>query len=315
MNPIGHDRALHYLSEGLRTDHLSPSLLFVGPDGVGKRSVALELAKCYACEEPSLGKGLPRCGKCGPCRRIEGGNHLDTFVLDRASQASIVDEEISKQNAVKIQAVRHLERFLRLRPAESKRRIAIIDDAHKMTNDAANALLKVLEEPPPQAGIILCVADEHSLPSTIRSRCAVLYFRPVAEGVLTAWLEKAHSMTAERAAEVADRSFGSFARAIELKEEEPETLDITDYNVSEFFALLNSSSFRKEGRKNAEAALIKLVEAADRNLRAGDLGEVPRLEALMEARHRIDRNVPPRLALEALFLRLEDLKKETTARS
>ena len=65
---------------------------------------------------------------------------------------------------------------------------------------------------------------------------------------IAAWLEKTFAMTAERAAEVADRSSGSFARAIELKEEQTETLDITDYSVDEFFALLNSSNFRKEGR-------------------------------------------------------------------
>jgi len=308
MNPIGHDRALHYLSEGLRTDRLSPSLLFVGPDGVGKRSTALELAKCYACENPKAGKDLPRCGACAACRRIEDGNHLDVFVLNRASQAAVLNEKVEAQNAVKIEAVRHVDKFLRLRPAESQRRIAIIDDAQKMTNESANALLKILEEPPPQAMLILCAVDEHALPSTIRSRCAVLYFRPVAEGTLAAWLEKTFAMEAERAAEVADRSGGSFARAIELKEEEVETLDIADYTLGEFFALLNSANFRKEGRKNAEEALTKLVESAERALRAGDIDQVPRLEALLEARRRIDRNVPPRLALEALYLRLDDLK-------
>ncbi len=314
MELIGHDRAIHYLSEGLRTDHLSPSLLFVGPDGVGKRSAALELAKCYACEAPPTnGKGLPRCGLCSPCRRVADQNHLDVFVLNRITQASVMNEKPEAQNTVKIDGVRYVDKFLRLRPAESRRRIAIIDEAHKMTDDAANALLKTLEEPPPQAGLILCVSDEHSLPSTIRSRCAVLYFRPVAEGILSAWLEKTYSMTAERAAEVADRAAGSFARAIELKEEQAETLDITDYSVDEFFALLSSSNFRKEGRKNAVEALTKLIDAAERSLRGGDLGQVQQLEALMETRRRVDRNVPPKLALEALFLKLEDLKKESQA--
>lgn len=315
MELIGHDRPVHYLSEGLRTNHLSPSLLFIGPNGVGKRSAALELAKCFACEAPPDGGGLPRCNRCPACRRVDGGNHLDVFVLNRASQAAIMNEKVEAQNAVKLDAVQHIGKFLRLRPAESRRRIAIVDDAHKMTNDAANSILKILEEPPPQAGLILCAVDEHSLPSTIRSRCAVLYFRPVPEGTLAAWLEKTFSMTAERASEVADRSGGSFARALELKEEQVETLDISDYSLDEFFAMLNSSSFRKEGRKNAEQALTKLIDAAERALRAGDLGQVQRLEALMDARRRIDRNVPPKLALEALFLRLEDLKKEAEALS
>jgi DNA polymerase-3 subunit delta' len=311
MDIIGHDRVLHYLREGLRTQHLSPSLMFVGPEGVGKRSVALELAKCFACQYPENGSDLPRCGLCPPCRRITDGGHLDVFTLDRATQAAIVNEKPETQTTVKIEAVRHLDKFLRLKPAESRRRVAIIDEAQRMNNDSANALLKVLEEPPPLAQIVLCVSDEHSLPATLRSRCAVLYFRPVAEGVLAAWLEKTGSLEAERAAEIADRSGGSFARALSLKEaDEPEPLDLAAYDVEEFFTLLAKTNFRKEGRRVAEVATTQLIEDAERRLRAGDMSQAARLEAMVEARRRIDRNMSPRLALEALFLKLQNLQKD-----
>lgn len=312
MNVIGHERSLHYLREGLKTERLSPSLMFVGPDGVGKRLTALELAKCFTCRAPEKGDDLPRCGACESCRRVEEGNHLDVFVLDRRSQAAIVNEKPETQNAVKIEAVRHLDKFLRLRPSESRRRIAIVDDAQKMTNESANALLKVLEEPPFQAQIVLCAVDEHSLPSTIRSRCAVLYFRPVAEGPLSEWLEKKFALTAERAAEIADRSGGSFSKALELKEEEaPEPLDLSTYDIGEFFELLLKTNFRKEGRRQAEAAATKLIEDAERKLRDGDLSQRARLEAMLEARRRMDRNVSPRLALEALFLKLNKITKDS----
>jgi DNA polymerase-3 subunit delta' len=312
MNIIGHNRAIHYLREGARLDRLSPSLMFVGPDGVGKRSTAIELAKCFTCAQPEKGTDLPRCGVCDSCRRVEEGNHLDVFVLDRKSQAAIVNEKVEAQNAIKIEAVRHVDKFLRLRPSESRRRLAVVDDAHKMSNDAANALLKVLEEPPPLAQIILCVSDEHSLPSTIRSRCAVLYFRPVAEGPLAEWLETKFALTAERAAEIADRSGGSFRKAAELKEaEEAEALDLESYDIGEFFELLARTNFRKEGRRQAETAATRLIEDAERRLRDGDLSQAPRIELLLEARRRIDRNVSPKLALETLFLKLHKLRKET----
>ena len=312
MNVIGHDRALHYLREGLQTSRLSPSLMFVGPEGVGKRLTALELAKCFTCRQPGAASDLPRCGTCESCRRVDEGNHLDVFVLDRKSQAAVVNEKVETQNAVKIEAVRHLDKFLRLRPSESRRRTAIIDEAQKMTNESANALLKVLEEPPPQAQIILCAVDEHSLPATIRSRCAVLYFRPVAEGPLARWLETKFALTAERATEIADRCGGSFRKAVELKEEQAEeSLDLSTYDIGEFFELLSRTNFRKEGRRQAEAAATKLIEDAERRLRSGDFSQRARIEAMLEARRRMDRNVSPRLALEALFLKLHKLAKET----
>src|SRR5687767_10176482 len=120
MDIVGHNRALHYLREGLRTDRLSPSLMFVGPDGVGKRSAALELAKCFGCANPKKEGDLSRCGTCQSCKRIDEGNHLDVFVLDHRSQAAVLNEKIEMQNAVKIEAVRHLDKFLRLKPSESK---------------------------------------------------------------------------------------------------------------------------------------------------------------------------------------------------
>ncbi|MBV9080869.1 MAG: DNA polymerase III subunit delta' [Elusimicrobia bacterium] len=309
MDIIGHKRALRYLSEGLRLDRLSPSLLFVGPEGVGKRSCALELAKCFACEKPPKAAegALPRCGKCAACRRVESGSHFDILVVDRRTQAALMDEEEKTQTAVKIDAIRHLDKFLRLRPAESRRRVAIVDEAHRMTIEAANALLKILEEPPPLAQIVLCAADEHNLPSTIRSRCGVAYFAPVAEGLLAEWLKDTQGLPEERAAEVADRSGGSFGKALRLKDETGDTLDLSDYDMAEFFSLLNEPGFRREGRKNAEAALTKLIEAAERRLREGSAAEVERIAALLEARRRLDRNVTPRLALEALYLKLKDL--------
>ena len=310
MDIIGHDRVIHYLSEGMRTDRLSPSLMFIGPDGVGKRSCALEFAKSFACTEPGFADGLPRCGKCPACRRIDGGNHLDLMVVDRNTQAAILNEKPETQTTVKINSIRALDKFLRLRCAESRRRVAIVEDAHKMTDEAANALLKVLEEPPPAAQIILCATDEHSLPATVRSRCAVLYFRPVAEGIIASWLERVHGVEPERAADIADRSSGSFRKALDLKEDDGKSPDLSDYSTAEFFALLSESGFRKEGRKTAETVLTKLIETAERRLRGGDVTQAGRIEALLEARRRVDGNVPPRLALEAVFLKLRRLEKE-----
>jgi DNA polymerase-3 subunit delta' len=303
MEILGQEHVLRYLVEGSRQSRLSPSLLFVGPDGVGKRAMALELAKTYMCEQPpAVGTGLPSCGACGACRRVGAFNHPDVFYADRAVQAVLLKEKPESQTALKIETVRQAERFLHLRPSEGRRRVAILDVAHRLTNEAANALLKVLEEPPANAQFVMIGADEHALPPTVLSRCAVLRFRPVATGLIARWLTANHGMEAERAAEIADRSGGSFQRALSLRDEDAPALDLSDFAVDTFFDALGEINWRKDGRRQAERALDHLIETAQRRLEAGDLAEVRRIETLLTARRRIDRNVPPKLALAALFL-------------
>ena len=162
MDILGQPQALHYLSEGIKRGRISPSLLFVGPEGVGKRRCAIEVAKCFGCENIPKEGTLPRCGKCPRCVRIADNNHADTLLIDRALQATLLREKPETQTAVKIDSVRHAEKFLSLKPLESRRRIVLIDEAHKLTTDAANALLKLLEEPPNKAQIILIAVDEHA---------------------------------------------------------------------------------------------------------------------------------------------------------
>ncbi len=309
MDILGQPHALHYLTEGLKRDRLSPSLLFVGADGVGKRHCAIELAKCFACEAPPSASGLlPRCGKCRACVQIERNNHADVLLINRELQASLLREKAETQTAIKIESVRHLDKFLSLKPLESRRRTVVIDEAHRMTNDAANASLKLLEEPPNNAQLVLVATNEHALPSTVLSRCAILRFRLVPAKTLADWLENDHAVGQEKAAEIADRSNGSFKKALELKDEERVSMELSDYSLDEFFTLLAETNWRKEGRKNAENAVTHLIESAQKKLNSGEIGQARRIEAMLAARRQIDRNVPAKLVLETLFLKLEGAK-------
>jgi ATP-dependent Clp protease ATP-binding subunit ClpX len=130
---LGHADILKYLTEGIRRQRLSPSLLFVGPEGVGKKRVAHELTALLKCDPVS-----------------------DFLLVDRPLQASLLKEKPESQTAIKIESVRHLDKFLRLRPADGSYRVAVIDEADRLTEEAANALLKILEgtvaSVPPQGG-------------------------------------------------------------------------------------------------------------------------------------------------------------------
>ncbi len=310
MEILGQPHVLHYLTEGIKRDRLSPSLLFVGIDGIGKRSCALELAKCFTCLNPRVDDaGLRRCDGCAACKKVAENNHADVLFVDRIAQALLIREKPEAQTAIKIETVRHIDRFLNLKPFESHRRIVIIDEAHRLTNESANALLKLLEEPPHHAQIVLIANDEHALPATVLSRCAVLRFRPLPVKVLAEWLENEHAVSESNAFDFAERSAGSFQKAVQIKNDDSEKFaDLSDYTLDEFFEMLATTNWRKEGRKNAELAVIHLIEAAQKKLSSGDVSQTKRLEAMLAARQQIDRHVPPKLVLQNLYLKIEGEK-------
>jgi len=307
MNIISHSEALQYLSQGLRQDRLSPSLLFSGPEGVGKRTVAFALAQCFSCDAPQNSPDkLPRCGTCASCQRVQANNHSDVLFIDRTLQATLAREKVETQTFIKIESVRYLDKFLRLRPSEGRRRTTIVEEAHNLTNDAANALLKILEEPPANTQIILLVTDEKMLPATVLSRCAILRFRPLPAGRVASWLE-ARSISAERASEVADLAGGSLSRAIAIAEEEEVPPDLGSFQLDEFFEMLAEPSWRRDAREKASRAVAHWIEASQRKLEAGDLAQTDRLRHLLAAQRQLERNVSPRLVLGNLYLQLADL--------
>ena len=133
---LGHDRIRDLLGRALVAGRLPPALLFVGPRGVGKRTLALAVARALLCPDgASLGDA---CGKCPACHRTSKGLHPDLFLAEPEGATL----------TLKIERVRELVREIDARPFEAAARAVLIDDAHTMTEQAQNALLKSLEEPP-----------------------------------------------------------------------------------------------------------------------------------------------------------------------
>ena len=172
----GQDAVVEQFVRAAEQERIAGSYLFIGPSGVGKSTFALALAKSLLCERPQ--PGLVACGACASCVQAEGGSHPDIDVVakpaDRATiplDAFIGDAEHRMQEG--------LLRRLVLRPALGGRRVAIILDADHLSEEAANCLLKMLEEPPDRAVIILVGTSlERQLP-TIRSRCRIMRFGPL----------------------------------------------------------------------------------------------------------------------------------------
>src|SRR3989344_4922885 len=149
------------------------AFLFSGPRGTGKTSAARILAKVVNCENPPAG-GEP-CNECDQCTSITKGTNMDVIELDAASHRGIDD-------------VRALRDAVKLAPASARKKVYIIDEAHMLTTEASNALLKTLEEPPSHVNFILATTNPEKLIETIRSRATGISFRKATEAEMIASL-------------------------------------------------------------------------------------------------------------------------------
>ncbi len=193
------------------------ALLFAGPDGVGKKQFALELARMFVCPNANT-EGA--CGECPACSRTEvfslptsdKGDDYDRVFFSQHPDVGVV---IPFKRNLRVGAIRDLEREANFRPYEAGVRIFIVDDADKMNDAASNALLKTLEEPPASSHIVLIAARADRLLPTIRSRCQIMRFAPVPNAEIEALLLAGGHFSAEDAALAARVSGGSITRALD----------------------------------------------------------------------------------------------------
>jgi DNA polymerase III subunit gamma/tau len=178
---LGQELTVKILKAAARQDRLAHAYLLSGPRGTGKTTTARLIAKIANCSTRASdagfrAKGEP-CNKCGPCNEINEGRALDVVEIDAASNRGI-DE------------IRDLKQSVRVSPASFKHKVFIIDEAHMLTKDAFNALLKTLEEPPEHVIIILATTEPDKIPVTISSRAQQFYFKKVSVGLIVGKLKE-----------------------------------------------------------------------------------------------------------------------------
>ncbi len=160
---VGQDHVVKTLQNALKNSRISHAYLFCGARGVGKTTVARLLAKSLNCDE---GPAQNPCNKCPSCHGITSGNSIDVIEIDGASNTGVDD-------------VREIKENIRYRPSMGKYKIYIIDEVHMLSINAFNALLKTLEEPPPNTAFIFATTEPHKIPLTIVSRCQRFDFRRI----------------------------------------------------------------------------------------------------------------------------------------
>jgi len=199
---VGHRDAVVQLSRALATGRLAHAYLFTGPKGVGKGALALALARAVNCAADD-----PPCGECASCRRIGAGKHADVHIVGMDMKGGKARTEIS------IEQVEEMQRLAALRPFEGRSRVFIVDGAERMSAEAANRLLKTLEEPPPQVLLVLLTANERELLPTLLSRCQPIRLRALAEADVRAALQE-RGMADEEARRVARLAQGRIGWAL-----------------------------------------------------------------------------------------------------
>ena len=206
----GHDRLVADLRRTLQLGRLPHAFLFVGPEGVGKHLFALTLAQAMLCER-SEPDALAPCGHCPSCLQVAARSHPDLLLAARPPE----------KHELPIQVIRDLCGDLALRPMRGGHRIAIVDDADHLSEEASNAFLKTLEEPPSGSVLILLGSSPEAQLDTVVSRCRVLRFDPLPESdVVRILMDQGVAQEIEQAQRLASHCEGSVKRAIALADPE-----------------------------------------------------------------------------------------------
>ncbi|WP_069805654.1 DNA polymerase III subunit gamma/tau [Thermogemmatispora onikobensis] len=158
---VGQEAVVETLKHALSSGKLAHAYLFTGPRGTGKTTTARLLAKTINCQHPRNGEP---CNECQQCREITAGTSFDVIEIDAASNRGIDN-------------IRELREKVMVRPTSGRYKVYVLDEAHMLTTEAFNALLKTLEEPPEHAIFVLATTDMHKMPATVISRCQCFYFK------------------------------------------------------------------------------------------------------------------------------------------
>src|SRR5947207_9882056 len=230
----GNQNVKDLLKRMLESGRVPGALLFSGPEAVGKKLFAIEVAKALNCRSA---KGIEACDECSSCLRVPRFNYpqsdkFEEWELIRSDHADVT-MVMAPKRVLRVDQMRAIERESNYRPFEGKARVFLIEEADKLNDESANALLKTLEEPPRTSHIILITSRPAMLLPTIRSRCQTVRFSPLSVGEIEDQLIKHEGATAEDVRLRSRLAAGSIGLALETDLDEYHTRRKLMQNVLE----------------------------------------------------------------------------------
>lgn len=291
-NVLGHKKQLEFLEKALTHDRLPHGLLFAGPEGVGKLSIARRLSEILLCETSS------GCGTCGQCKSYQAKANADYM-------------EVSGQGVIKIEQIRDLIYKLSLKPYAASHKVAVIDAADEMTEEAANALLKNLEEPKSHTIIILVTSNPNRLPKTIISRAQKINFGLVQESEYKTILP--NNLTQNQKDLISDLAMGQPGMALKIASDEELLTRLEE--IGGYLKRINNGRTSERLVAAAELAewetprLAELISTWLNRLRqslrqAPDAKSLRQTKAVAESYLQIQRNANTKLVLANLMLNI-----------
>ena len=232
---LGNTQIKEAICKSIKDNKTVNSYLFIGIEGIGKKLIAKEFAKMLLCIDENK-----YCNKCKSCIEFDTNNNPDFLLIE------------PEGNTIKIDQIREMQKKIQEKPIISTKKVYIIDNADKMSQEAQNCLLKTLEEPPIFATIILIGEDENAFLSTIKSRCMIYHFKRIENDVIQKFLENNYKI--ENINEnLLDIAQGSIAKAINLKDKQEEYLEIqkiiNELDKTDIIEILKKSKILYENKE------------------------------------------------------------------
>ncbi len=324
---IGHDRQIAYLRNAMRNGRVAHAYLFLGKEGIGKRLVALNLAKALNCPHGNE----DCCDECPSCLKVDRLHHPDVLLMEPQGQW------------IRISQIRDLQRELNHRPYEGKRRVCILTGSDRMRQEAANALLKILEEPPLHTVLILLAANGNLMLPTITSRCQSIPFNPLPLGRMREIIRSRLDLKSEEAHILACLADGSLGKALGMdldlvlrtrREIIGKIIDLPSYEAEQILGFAEElatsnedlptlltiirSWYRdlltyKERQSGEQLINIDLSQEIQKTAPRMDISSlINRMEVIQGALWNLDRNANRQITLEAMLLDLGRMENQHT---